>query len=78
MDEIMSPAIKASTPNRDALWKFADIAMECVEPKGQHRPTMAHVVQEIRVAINIEEGPPSSIEHPRDSSKMDTLPPATI
>lgn len=78
MDVIMSPAIKASTPNRAALWKFADIAMECVEPKGQHRPTMAHVVQEIRIAINIEEGPPSSTEHPRDSSKMDTLHPTSM
>lgn len=75
METVVSPAIKASTPNRAALWKFAGIAMECVEPKGEHRPTMAHVVQEMRVVINMEEGPPSPIEHPRDSSDMDTLHP---
>lgn len=72
METIVSPAIKASNPNRDALWKFADIAMGCVEPKGDHRPTMAHVVLELRIAINMEEGPPSQIKHPRDSSDMDS------
>ena len=74
METIVSSAIKASNPNSAALWKFADMAMECVEPKGEHRPTMAHVVQEIRTAINMEEGPPSQSKHPRNSSDMDKTP----
>lgn len=72
METIVSHAIKASNPNHDALWKFADIAMECVEPKGEHRPTMAHIVQELRIAIDMEEGPPSQVKHPHDSSDIDS------
>jgi len=38
----------------EAIWKVADVAMQSVEPKGVHRPTMTEVVQELQGALALE------------------------
>lgn len=38
----------------EAVWKVAEVAMQSVEPKGIHRPTMTEVVQELQGALTIE------------------------
>ncbi len=61
----MDPIVKASNPNLDALWKVAEIAIQCVEPKAIHRPIMTKVVEKLRTAINLQEGNalPSNYSH---------------
>jgi hypothetical protein len=49
------------TPNLDALWKVTEIALQCVEPKSIHRPTMTTVLQELHLAANLED-PESSVQ----------------
>ncbi|CAK9869262.1 unnamed protein product [Sphagnum jensenii] len=56
INKILDPIVKASNPNLDALWKVAEIAIQCVEPKAIHRPIMTKVVEELRIAINLQEG----------------------
>jgi hypothetical protein len=56
IDKILDPIVKASNPQLDALWKVVEIAIQCVEPKSIHRPTMTKVVQELRVALVLQEG----------------------
>ncbi len=51
IDRILDPIVKASNPQIDVLWKVAEIAIQCVEPKSIHRPTMTKVVEELRAAI---------------------------
>jgi len=51
IDKILDPIVKASNPQIDVLWKVAEIAIQCVEPKSIHRPTMTKVVEELRAAI---------------------------
>ncbi|CAM6043068.1 unnamed protein product [Sphagnum compactum] len=55
IDKILDPIVKASNPQLDALWKVAEIAIQCVEPKSIHRPTMTKVVEELRAAL-LQEG----------------------
>ncbi len=43
--------MKASNPQLDVLWKVAEIAIQCVEPKSIHRPTMTKVVEELRATL---------------------------
>ncbi|CAK9200256.1 unnamed protein product [Sphagnum troendelagicum] len=59
IDKILDPIVKASNPQIDVLWKVAEIAIQCVEPKSIHRPTMTKVVEELRAAI-LQEGLNSS------------------
>ncbi|CAK9267603.1 unnamed protein product [Sphagnum jensenii] len=59
IDKILDPIVKASNPQLDALWKVAEIAIQCVEPKSIHRPTMTKVVEELRAAV-LQEGLNSS------------------
>jgi len=47
--------VTASNPNMDVILKVAEIAMQSVEPKAVHRPTMTEVVQELQAALTIEE-----------------------
>jgi hypothetical protein len=65
INKILHPIVKASNPNLDAIWKVAEIAIQCVEPKAIHRPIMTKVVEELRVAITIQEGNalPSNYSH---------------
>jgi hypothetical protein len=56
INKILDPIVKASSPNLDALWKVAELAIQCVEPKAIHRPIMTKVVDELRVAITFQEG----------------------
>lgn len=35
----------------DVVWKVAELAIQCVEPKGKHRPSMQVVVTELREAV---------------------------
>ncbi|CAK9266660.1 unnamed protein product [Sphagnum jensenii] len=56
INKILDPIVKASNPNLDAIWKVAEIAIQCVEPKAIHRPIMTKVVEELRVAITFQEG----------------------
>jgi hypothetical protein len=59
IDKILDPIVKASNPQLDALWKVAEIAIQCVEPRSIHRPTMTKVVEELRAAV-LQEGLNSS------------------
>ncbi|CAK9237925.1 unnamed protein product [Sphagnum troendelagicum] len=65
INKILHPIVKASNPNLDAIWKVAEIAIQCVEPKAIHRPIMTKVVEELRVAITFQEGNalPSNYSH---------------
>lgn len=60
--------MKASNPNPDGLWKVAEVAMNCVEPKGVHRPVMSEVVQELRAALALE---PTHLDYPLEASSND-------
>jgi len=62
---ILDPIVKASNPNLDAIWKVVEIAIQCVEPKAIDRPIMTKVVEQLRVAITIQEGNalPSDYSH---------------
>ncbi|KAH9530835.1 hypothetical protein CY35_19G004900 [Sphagnum magellanicum] len=62
---ILDPIVKASNPNLDAIWKVAEIAIQCVEPKAIHRPIMTKVVEKLRAAITLQEGNalPSDYSH---------------
>ncbi len=51
IDKILDPIVKASNPQLDVLWKVAEIAIQCVEPKSIHRPTMTKVVEELRATL---------------------------
>ncbi|EFJ27338.1 hypothetical protein SELMODRAFT_412421 [Selaginella moellendorffii] len=42
--------------NIESIWKAAELAMFCVEPRAVHRPAMPEVVQELKQALDIEEG----------------------
>ncbi len=61
--------MKASNPKLDALWKVVEIAIQCVEPKSIHRPTMTKVVEELRGALVLQEGlnPSLSENSPNDT-----------
>ncbi|CAK9869314.1 unnamed protein product [Sphagnum jensenii] len=65
INEILDPIVKASNPNLDAIWKVVEIAIQCVEPKAIHRPIMTKIVEQLRVAITIQEGNalPSDYSH---------------
>ncbi len=68
IDKILDPIVKASNPQLDALWKVAEIAIQCVEPKSIHRPTMTKVVEELRAALLQEGLNPTLFEHsPNDT-----------
>jgi hypothetical protein len=45
--------VRASKPSVDSLWKVADTAMKCVEPRSVYRPTMTEVVQELQDTLNM-------------------------
>ncbi|KAH9532386.1 hypothetical protein CY35_19G090500 [Sphagnum magellanicum] len=59
IDKILDPIVKASNPQIEVLWKVAEIAIQCVEPRSIHRPTMTKVVEELRAAV-LQEGLNSS------------------
>ncbi|CAK9870025.1 unnamed protein product [Sphagnum jensenii] len=65
MNKILDPIVKASNPNLDSIWIVAEIAIQCVEPKAIHRPTMTKVVEELRAAITFQEcnALPSNYSH---------------
>ena len=48
---ILDPVVQTSNATRDALWKVVDVALQSVEPKSVHRPTMGEVVDELRQAV---------------------------
>ncbi|CAK9213741.1 unnamed protein product [Sphagnum troendelagicum] len=66
IDKILDPIVKASNLQIDVLWKVAKIAIQCVEPKSIHRPTMTKVVEELRAAV-LQEGLNSS-EYPQSDT----------
>ncbi|KAG0569923.1 hypothetical protein KC19_6G125300 [Ceratodon purpureus] len=53
IDYILDPVILREHPNMNVVWKVAELAMLCVEPKGKHRPSMQDVVRELREAISV-------------------------
>jgi len=68
IDKILDPIVKASNPQLDVLWKVAEIAIQCVEPKSIHRPTMTKVVEELRAALLQESLNPTLFEYsPNDT-----------
>jgi hypothetical protein len=66
IDKILDPIVKTSNPQIDVLWKVAEIAIQCVEPKSIHRPTMTKVVEELRAAV-LQEGL-NSFEYPQNDT----------
>lgn len=54
IEAILDPAVRASHPNVDALWKVAEIALQSVEPRSKHRPTINEVVLELTGATALE------------------------
>ncbi|CAK9266716.1 unnamed protein product [Sphagnum jensenii] len=77
INKILDPIVKASNPNLDALWKVAEITIQCVEPKAIHRPIMTKVVEDLRTAINLQEGNalPSNYSHSMICEIHDNLDP---
>ncbi|CAK9212168.1 unnamed protein product, partial [Sphagnum troendelagicum] len=65
INKILDPIVKASNPKLDSVWKVAEIAVQCVEPKAIHRPIMTKVVEELQAAITFQEGNtlPSNYSH---------------
>jgi len=65
INKILDPIVKASNANLDSIWKVAEIAIQCVEPKAIHRPIMTKVVEELRAVITFQEGNelPSNYSH---------------
>jgi hypothetical protein len=37
----------------DVVWKVAELAIQCVEPRGKHRPSMQDVVRELREVVSL-------------------------
>ena len=66
--KVLDPTVRASNPNFDGLWKVAEVAMNCVEPKGVHRPMISEVVQELRAAQALE---PTHVDYPSEVSSND-------
>jgi hypothetical protein len=68
IDMVVDPVLKSSVPvpEQEALWKVADIAMQCVEPRSKHRPTISEVIQALRQAMDLEGplGEPISLVSP--------------
>ncbi len=58
INEILDPIIKASNPNLETIWKVLELAMQCIQHEGSQRPAMNEVVQELRIAIDMENGLP--------------------
>jgi hypothetical protein len=58
INEILDPIIKASNPNPETIWKVLELAMQCIQHEGNRRPAMNEVVQELRIAIDMENGLP--------------------
>jgi hypothetical protein len=58
INEILDPIIKASNPNPETIWKVLELAMQCIQHEGNQRPTMNEVVQELRIAIDMENSVP--------------------
>ncbi|XP_024374635.1 probable LRR receptor-like serine/threonine-protein kinase At1g67720 [Physcomitrium patens] len=56
IESILDPAVRDCHPNMDSVWKVAELAIQCVEPRGIHRPWMRDVVKELREAIVLEDG----------------------
>ncbi len=56
--EILDPIIKASNPNPETIWKVLELALQCIKHRGNQRPAMNEVVQELRIAIDIENSLP--------------------
>jgi hypothetical protein len=69
---VVDPVLKSSgpVPNQEALWKVAEIAMRCVEPRSIYRPTISEVIQELRQAMDLEGRPEAPLE---DSDGSDIL-----
>ncbi len=69
IDKILDPIVKASNPQIEVLWKVAEIAIQCVEPRSIHRPTMTKVVEELRAAV-LQEGLNSSKYSQNDTYRI--------
>ncbi|KAL3685592.1 hypothetical protein R1sor_003614 [Riccia sorocarpa] len=54
LESIIDPHIRG-TYNREAMWKLAELAMDCVEPHGVNRPDMNQVVRALIIAVESEE-----------------------
>lgn len=59
---ILDPKLwQALSTSPDSIWKVVDVAMQSVEPKSIHRPTMGEVVDELRQALAMTDVlPPTS------------------
>nr|XP_024397036.1 probable LRR receptor-like serine/threonine-protein kinase At1g67720 [Physcomitrium patens] len=56
IESILDPTIRDCHPNMDSVWKVAELAIQCVEPLGIHRPFMRDVVKQLHEAIVLEDG----------------------
>lgn len=57
IDSILAPEVEASDPKMEAVWTIVNIAMQSVEPRGEHRPTMVEVVHELIRSWTLEVKP---------------------
>lgn len=40
--------------NKNSIWKVADVAMRCIDQNSRKRPTMTHVVTELKESLALE------------------------
>lgn len=72
IESILDPAVRDCHPNMDSVWKVAELAIQCVEPRGIHRPWMRDVVKELREAIVLEDGDSGALSEMDRSNNIGT------
>ncbi|KOM26823.1 hypothetical protein LR48_Vigan319s002200 [Vigna angularis] len=53
MEEIMDPGIKGGY-HAEAMWRVVEVALQCLEPFSEYRPSMVDIVRELEDALIIE------------------------
>ena len=51
IEQMLDAVIARERPNMQVIWKVAELAFMCVEPKREHRPSMEDVVKELQEAV---------------------------
>lgn len=53
IQEMVDPSIKGMF-HAEAMWRVVEVALACIEPYSDYRPTMEDIVREIEDALIIE------------------------
>ncbi len=67
IESIVDPAL-GQFYSSESMWKFAELAISCVEPSSFHRPAMCDVFQGILEAIKLETGMSMNASDPRSKA----------